>query len=615
MQRCNKLIIIISIIIFSVVIGIQYKTINAYEIENKNSKTIRDEFNLVEENNKVIDILTFNDFHGNVLESEKNIGASKLTSIIKEYKSKEKENDKYGVITVAGGDLYEGTGISKKLNEEVVNKMMDEIGVVASVIGNHEYDLGRNNLRSLSNQVNFKFVASNLIDEETDSVPEYAVPYVIEEVENINVAFIGIVTEEILKNEKLGNIKGLKVLDALDSLNKYSEEVRHKGADIIIALTHLPSEKDEDNIIVGEAAEIAKKANDIDAVISSNSHKFIDGFIENEISGKNIPIVQAGYNGRGLSVLNFTVDENNNVINVKANTRVFYNESPENEFEEDITIKKIVEEYEEKLNSMLNEKVTELNFDLIHDGENSISKLGVTIAETLREIGNTQVSIINGDRIKDSLYKGDVTVEDIYKILPFDDKIITVKVTGAKLKELIKHGINTYEFGWGQFSGLTVYYDSSRDKITSIQLNDGSEVNDEEYYTLTTIDFLINGGNEYDFGEDIDFEVIGEMRELIKERWENYGIKLINYNLIIDLKEDDKESSVEINPDIISDDDENNIENEDEYFDYLNSNKNNNDEEESEDEEIESEGIKEFIPIMLTISMGIGVGKIIFSKY
>ena len=565
MQRCNKLIIIISIIIFSVVIGIQYKTINAYEIENKNSKTIRDEFNLVEENNKVIDILTFNDFHGKVLESEKNIGASKLTSIIKEYKIKEKENGKYGVITVAGGNLYEDPGISKKLNEEVVNKMMDEIGVVASVIGNHEYDLGRNNLRNLSNQVNFKFVASNLIDEETGSVPEYAVPYVIEEVENINVAFIGIVTEGILKNEKLGNIKGLKVLDALDSLNKYSEEVRDKGADIIIALTNLPSEKDEDNIIIGEAAEIAKKANDIDAVISSNSHKFIDGFIENEISGKNIPIVQAGYNGRGLSVLNFTVDEDNNVINVKANTRVFYNESPENEFEEDIAIKKIVEEYKEKLNSMLYEKVTELNFDLIHDGENSISKLGVTIAETLREIGNTQVSIINGDRIKDSLYKGDVTVEDIYKILPFDDKIITVKVTGAKLKELIKHGINTYEFGWGQFSGLTVYYDSSRDKITSIQLNDGSEVNDEEYYTLTTIDFLINGGNEYDFGEDIDFEVIGEMRELIKERWKNYGIKLINYNLIIDLKEDDKESSVEINPDIISDDDdENNIEN-----DYL----------------------------------------------
>ena len=115
--------------------------------------------------------------------------------------------------------------------------------------------------------------------------------------------------------------------------------------------------------------------------------------------------------------------------------------------------------------------------------------------------------------------------------------------------------------------------------------------------------------------EDIDFEVIGEMRELIKERWKNYGIKLINYNLIIDLKEDDKESSVEINPDIISDDDENNIENEDEYFEYLNSNKNNNDEGESEDEEVESEGIKEFIPIMLTISMGIGVGKIIFSKY
>ena len=34
--------------------------------------------------------------------------------------------------------------------------------------------------------------------------------------------------------------------------------------------------------------------------------------------------------------MNFTVDEDNNVINVKANTRVFYNESPENEFEESV---------------------------------------------------------------------------------------------------------------------------------------------------------------------------------------------------------------------------------------------------------------------------------------
>ena len=77
---------------------------------------------------------------------------------------------------------------------------------------------------------------------------------------------------------------------------------------------------------------------------------------------------------------------------------------------------------------MLYEKVTELNFDLIHDGENSISKLGVTIAETLREIGNTQVSIINGDRIKDSLYKGDVTVEDIYKILHLMIRLLLLRL-------------------------------------------------------------------------------------------------------------------------------------------------------------------------------------------
>ena len=91
-----------------------------------------------EKPNKVIEIISFNDFHGSVLEGEKNVGAAKLTGIIKEYKEKAEESDIYDVVIVSGGDMYQGASISNILEGEPVTAMLKEIGIVASAIGNHE---------------------------------------------------------------------------------------------------------------------------------------------------------------------------------------------------------------------------------------------------------------------------------------------------------------------------------------------------------------------------------------------------------------------------------------------------------------------------------------------
>ena len=98
----------------------------------------------------------------------------------------------------------------------------------------------------------------------------------------------------------------------------------------------------------------------------------------------------------------------------------------------------------------------------------------------------------------------------MYTILPFDNNVVTMKVTGAKLKELIQHGINPDGFGWGQYSGLTVWYDSATDEITSMRLSDGTKVEDDEYYTLTSIDFLMTGGDSYNFDGHIDPVIIAK---------------------------------------------------------------------------------------------------------
>lgn len=539
LKNKGKLIAIITTLTISAGLITPVKMVKADEINVEVVQNIENGILSEEENrdskssNKVVEILSFNDFHGNVLESGKNIGAAKLTGIIKEYQKRDEASDTYGVATVSGGDIYQGTAISNILAGEPVSKMLEEIGIVASAIGNHEYDWGSDKIKPWAEEAGFKFVAANLIDETTGVAPEYAEPYVMTNVDGINIAFIGIATPETLTSTKAENVVGLKFLDIVETIDKYSEIVRAEGADIVVALTHSPALENSDGSITGEAAEIAKNAADVDAVVAAHNHKFVDGFVNNNNTGKDVPVVQAGYNGRGLSVITFTFDENEEILDVEANTRQFYAESSTNEFPIDKNVEETIAKYNEQLAPTLLTEVTELKFDLDHDRYAGVTPLGVTVAEAMRQAGGTQVAIANGGGIRAPLTKGTLTLGDMYTILPFDNNVVTMKVTGAKLKELIQHGINPDGFGWGQYSGLTVWYDSETDEITSMRLSDGTKVEEDKYYTLTSIDFLMTGGDSYNFDGHIDPVIIGEMRDIVINQWEN-GIDKLNYNLLID---------------------------------------------------------------------------------
>ena len=539
LKNKGKLIAIITTLTISAGLITPVKMVKADEINVEVVQNIENGILSEEENsdskssNKVVEILSFNDFHGNVLESGKNIGAAKLTGIIKEYQKRDEASDTYGVATVSGGDIYQGTAISNILAGEPVSKMLEEIGIVASAIGNHEYDWGSDKIKPWAEEAGFKFVAANLIDETTGVAPEYAEPYVMTNVDGINIAFIGIATPETLTSTKAENVVGLKFLDIVETIDKYSEIVRAEGADIVVALTHSPALENSDGSITGEAAEIAKNAADVDAVVAAHNHKFVDGFVNNNNTGKDVPVVQAGYNGRGLSVITFTFDENEEILDIEANTRQFYAESSTNEFPIDKNVEETIAKYNEQLAPTLLTEVTELKFDLDHDRYAGVTPLGVTVAEAMRQEGGTQVAIANGGGIRAPLIKGTLTLGDMYTILPFDNNVVTMKVTGAKLKELIQHGINPDGFGWGQYSGLTVWYDSETDEITSMRLSDGTKVEEDKYYTLTSIDFLMTGGDSYNFDGHIDPVIIGEMRDIVINQWEN-GIDKLNYNLLID---------------------------------------------------------------------------------
>jgi len=92
------------------------------------------------------------------------------------------------------------------------------------------------------------------------------------------------------------------------------------------------------------------------------------------------------------------------------------------------------------------------------------SNLANAIADSLREMTGTDFAIQNGGGVRASIPKGDITIKDVYTVLPFDNLVVAVEITGKQIWDVLEHGISTYPAAAGQFlqvSNLDHTFDGS----------------------------------------------------------------------------------------------------------------------------------------------------------
>ncbi|WP_346929469.1 5'-nucleotidase C-terminal domain-containing protein [Clostridium sp.] len=502
---------------------------------NNSQAVVGDESNVEEQSleitnlskgNKMVDILSFNDFHGNVLESGKNIGAAKLAGVVNEYKAK--ANTEYGVIPVSAGDLYQGTAISNLTTGKPVTAMVKDMGLEASAIGNHEFDWGVDNINTWANGGGFQFLAANIVKKGTEEKVSYAQPYKVVERNGVKIGLIGISTPETATSTLAENVKDVDFLDPVKTVAKWNKVLREtEKVDAVVVIAHAGAYQDSNTKeITGEAADIAK-VEGVDAVIAGHNHAVVSG----EVNG--VPVVEGGYNGRALAKLTFTFDDSNKLLDVEPSVDVFSGKEATLPVDENVL--KEVKNTKEGLNEILGKKATSLEERLSHDDKNTaVTPLGVTVAETMRKIVGTEIAVTNGGGIRRSLEQGDVTVGDMYEILPFDNTLVTLDVKGSDLYSIIEHGINTEGFAWGQFAGIKVWYNPKDGKVSSIRLNDGTKIDMDKYYSVAINDFMLTGGDKYDFSNAINaVNTNVVMRDAMAEEWNKNGAPELDFNVLV----------------------------------------------------------------------------------
>jgi len=433
-------------------------------------------------------ILHINDFHGRVFPiTDKPAdrmrpmgGAAYLAAMIEA----EKTRNPRGVILLSAGDMFQGTTISQMFQGRPVLEMMNGLHFDAMTLGNHEFDWGRTALAGIIKGAAFPVLSANIVDR-TGNYLSGVRPYILLERKGVKIAVIGLTTPETPYATKAENVRGLTFLDPARVLPGLLTEVRRKGATLIVLLTHLGLDED---------TRLAAAVEGIDVIVGGHSHTVVTDPVT---VGRTI-IVQAGFYGLYLGVLELTVDEKTGTIEAatKKGELKVVSAGPKDPFDERIA--RTANGYREKTSAIFRRVVGETRVALTRhaDGE---SLLGDVIADAMRESVNAEVAIQNSGAIRADIPAGRITMEQVSTVLPFDDMLVAMDLSGAALLGLLEKSIGR-DKGMLQVSGLEVRYEVAspgEKRVKEVRVG-GAPLDASRMYRVVTNDFLAAGGDRLD---------------------------------------------------------------------------------------------------------------------
>jgi 2',3'-cyclic-nucleotide 2'-phosphodiesterase (5'-nucleotidase family) len=439
-----------------------------------------------ERDTALLTILQVNDFHGRVKpfidtrpDPQQRIGgAAYLATMIKEARAKNPR----GTLLLAAGDMFQGSPVSNLFHGMPVIEIMNLLKFDAMALGNHEFDWGIGTLTHLRKRARFPFLAANIVDRRGKRLNGIK-PYVTLQREDVKIAVIGVTTPETIYITKPDNVKGMTFLSPETVLPSLIKEVKRQGASVIVLLSHLGLDADK---------RVAGAVPGIDVIVGGHSHTEIPKPLRLRTG---TVITQAGAYGAYLGVLELIVDKSTGRSRgyTKASGLRLVSAGPQDSA--DNSVARVVKAYDDRIKGKFAAMVGETSVDLTVQS-NGESNLGNLIADAMRAAMHGQIAFQNSGGIRARIPAGKITMEELYTVLPFDNMLVSMELTGKQVNEALEQG-GTMEFGILQASGVDVTYDLKKavgQRVVKARIA-GETIDPDKKYTVITNDFLAAGGD------------------------------------------------------------------------------------------------------------------------
>lgn len=447
-------------------------------------------------------IIHTNDFHGRLLpqdpgwDGDRPVGGS--AALAAHFDSARARFDG-PTILVSAGDALQGTALSNMSWGRAVIAVYNHKGYDAAALGNHEFDWGQDTLQARIAESAFPWLAANLYVAGTDRHPVWARPWTMVERAGVRVAVIGLALETTPEVVMAGRTDGLEFRPAPHAVDRYARAARAAGAHFVIVAAHIGAvcdhagegETEPSAGCGGRILDIAEAVTEpVDLYVAGHTH------LRNLTAVGGMPVLQALRYGLAYGVVD--LERHGGVTRVLGRSiRTAWSD----EVDPDTTVAALVATWSEAVRPVTERQVAVLaaamgNFDR-QPGE---FPLGTLIADAHRAGTGAHIGFVNVGAIRRGLPAGPVTFGMLYELQPFQNEMVTVEVTGARLREALETALGDDGRPRSHLSGVTVTYDPAAppgSRVLGMRLDDGRVVGPTTPVTVGLTEFVAAGGDGY----------------------------------------------------------------------------------------------------------------------
>ncbi|MCX6154756.1 MAG: bifunctional UDP-sugar hydrolase/5'-nucleotidase [Candidatus Kapabacteria bacterium] len=411
-----------------------------------------------------ISILYTSDEHGWIDSSFRNGGAA---SMMTEFKQKEGYDTNKAFLLISGGDNWTGPAISTITKGEATVETMNAMHYSLSALGNHEFDFGIENIKKNLSEASFPYLSANFRRKSDHKIPEFVKPYIIKTIQGVKVGIIGLSNVATPGLTKPANVEGYEFLPYISVLTEYTPQLLRDSAEILIAIIH----------------DCSKDIIELSALFKSLGYTFVGtGHCHSELNSTKdgVAFIEPTSNFMKYARVDIDFDKSTKkVISLKEKIE------PNTKIAPDADVKKVINKWRD-----ITSKETDVSIGYTKNGiqiDNDI--LGNLVVDSwLAAFPEAQISMSNRHGIRQIIPVGNITLASIMGVLPFENEIYIVKLTGEQIIDNIKC-CKPYVGGLVARNGFW--------------LANGEKLDRNKVYKVVITDYIYSNGDKFKFkGQD-----------------------------------------------------------------------------------------------------------------
>ncbi len=405
------------------------------------------------------------------------------------------------VVVCDGGDWFQGTPEGQIGQGLGFLRAFAAVGHDGAVVGNHEFDHGVDVLIGHLEAAPLPALLANVRQSDGTPLPGTR-DFVLVERAGLRIALVGLLTTTT------PSITHRQTKDLLweapeEALGRVRGELRGL-TDLVIPVTHIG---------VGSDRALARAHPDLPLIVGGHSHTFL----RKGVREGNTLVVQTGAKASVIGRVDLWLDAGLAVLQSEARHIDLYAEPEDGEYRNG-RVDEICDRLRKEASERMSEVVGVLGRPLqVTRRELVNSTSGNFIADLIRARSGADIAVHNRGGIRTSLLAGPVTRRDLFMLLPFDNHVETLTMSGADVIELFRRSIENERKRPLEFSGarLVVRRVEGKPKLVEVRAG-GQPIDPGRSYRLATNSFLSGGGDGWQILSDqkvreVDFMVLRDI--------------------------------------------------------------------------------------------------------